>query len=98
MEKTTDNMTGKLVGLALIVAVVVGGGAYAAGVNHGEGNKKAVESAAMMKQKDEDSAMMKKETEAKADKMKQDEAAAMKKTEEAKMADDAMKKVDGTNN
>ncbi|CAN5381976.1 hypothetical protein BH10PAT3_BH10PAT3_8340 [soil metagenome] len=89
-------MNTKLIAIFVAALIVFSGGAYAVGVSQGKGDKKATESAAMMKQKEEDTAMMKKDAESAAMK-KQDEAAAVKKEEAAKAAEgDAMKKTDTT--
>lgn len=79
-------MSNKLIAIFIAALIVVGGAAYVVGVAEGQGDKKASESAAMMKQKDEDSAAMKLQ-EAAAMK-KQDEAAAMKKEGDAMLKTD----------
>ncbi len=83
-------MNTKLVAIFTAALIVVGGGAYAAGVSQGQGDKKAIERAAMMKQKEEDRAAMKKDVEGDAMKKKEEDAA-MKKAE-----GDAMQKPETT--
>lgn len=67
-------MNSKIIVIFIVALLLVGGVAYSTGVSKGKGDKKATESAAMMKQKDEDTAAM-----------KRDEAAAMKKAESEAM-------------
>lgn len=83
-------MNAKLITVFIAALIIIGGGAYAAGLSQGRGDKKAVESNAMEKQKSEDEAMMKKDKEADAMKKKEEDAA-MKKAE-----GDAMKKTETT--
>ncbi len=81
-------MNSKLVAIFIVLLILIGGGAYAAGVSKGKGDKMATENAAMMKQKEVDTASMKKDLEADAMK-KKDQATAMKQAET-----DAMHKTD----